>query len=140
MHNPTKHRWMTLLIVAVVLLAGAMAHADVITDWNSTACDIAVAPKLGTAWGYRVLAMVQSAVYEAVNAITKRYAPERVPLDAAPGASVEAAVPAANRATLLQLVPSQQAAIDSAYQAALAAIPAGQAQIAGLTVGEQAAA
>src|SRR5215470_6245964 len=140
MHNPTKHRWMTLLIVAAVLRAGAMAHADVITDWNSTACDIAVAAKLGTAWGYRVLAMVQSAVYEAVNAITKRYPPERVPLDAAPGASVEAAVAAANRATLLQLVPSQQAAIDSAYQTALSTIAESPAKTAGLAVGDKAAA
>ena len=140
MHNTTKYRRMTLLIVAAVLLAGSMAHADVITDWNSTACDIAVAAKLGTALGYRVMAMVQSAVYEAVNAITKRYPPERVPLDAAPGASVEAAVAAANRATLLKLVPSQQAAIDSAYQTALSAIADGPAKTAGLAVGDKAAA
>ena len=65
---------------------------------------------------------------------------ERVKLDAAPGASVDAAVAAANRATLLQLVPSQQTAIDSAYQAALSAMPARQAQTAGLAVGEKAAA
>jgi hypothetical protein len=51
-----------------------------------------------------VTAIVQTAVYEAVNAITKRYPPARAPLQAAPGASVEAAVAAANRATLSQLV------------------------------------
>ena len=34
-----------------------------------------------------MMAMAQLAVYEAVNAITKRYPPERVTLDAAPGAS-----------------------------------------------------
>src|SRR5215471_13468945 len=139
MHNATKHRWMTLLIVAAVLRAGVMAQADVVTDWNSTACDIAVAAKLGTAFGYRVLAMVQTAVYEAVNAITKRYPPERVKLDAAPGASVEAAVAAANRATLAALVPVQQAAIDKAYQAALATLPDTPAKTAGIAVGEQAA-
>jgi len=91
MHNTTKHRWMILLVVAAALLAGSMAQADVVTDWNITAGDIAVAAKLPPP-AYRVMAMVQSAVYEAVNAITKRYPPERVKLDAASGASVEAAV------------------------------------------------
>jgi hypothetical protein len=140
MHNTTKHRWMTLLVVAAALLAGSMVQADVVTDWNITAGDIAVAAKLPPPPANRVMAMVQSAVYEAVNAITKRYPPERVPLDAAPGASVEAAVAAANRATLLKLVPSQQAAIDSAYQTALSAIADGPAKTAGLAVGDKAAA
>ncbi len=140
MHNTTKHRWMTLLVVAAALLAGSMAQADVVTDWNITAGDIAVAAKLPPPPAYRVMAMVQSAVYEAVNAITKRYPPDRVTLDAAPGASVEAAVAAANRATLLKLVPSQQAAIDSAYQTALSAIADGPAKTAGLAVGDKAAA
>jgi hypothetical protein len=140
MHNTTKHRWMTLLVVAAALLAGSMAQADVVTDWNITAGDIAVAAKLPPPPAYRVMAMVQSAVYEAVNAITKRYPPDRVTLDAAPGASVEAAVAAANRATLLKLVPSQQAAIDSAYQTALSAIAESPAKTAGLAVGDKAAA
>jgi hypothetical protein len=135
-----KHRWMTLLLVATSWLAGSLVEADVVTDWNITAGDIATAAKLPPPPTYRIMALVQSAVYEAVNAITKRYPPDRVKLDAAPGASIEAAVAEANRATLLQLVPSQQTAIDNAYQAALAAIPAGQAKTTGLAVGEKAAA
>ena len=135
-----KHRWMTLLLVATSWLAGSLVEADVVTDWNITAGDIAVAAKLPPPPTYRIMALLQSAVYEAVNAITQRYPPDRVKLDAAPGASIEAAVAEANRATLLQLVPSQQTAIDNAYQAALAAIPAGQAKTAGLAVGEKAAA
>jgi hypothetical protein len=112
----------------------------VVTDWNITASDIAVAAKLPPPPAYRVMALVQSSVYEAVNAITKRYPPERVTLDAAPGASVEAAVAAANRATLSKLLPAHQAAIDSAYQTALSAIADGPAKTAGLTVGDKAAA
>jgi len=139
MSNTTKHRWRTLLVVAAALLAGPMAQADVVTDWNVTAGDIAVAAKLPPP-AYRVMAMVQSAVYEAVNAITKRYPPDRVKLDVAPGASVDAAIAAANRATLLKLVPSQQAAIDSAYQTALSAIADGPAKTAGIEVGDKAAA
>ena len=140
MYSTKKQRWMTLLVVAASLLTGPLAQADVVTDWNIKAGEIVVEAKLGAPPANRVLAIVQSAVYEAVNAITKRYPPDRVKLDAAPSASVEAAVAEANRATLSQLVPSQQAAIDSAYQAALSAIPAGQAKTAGLAVGEKAAA
>ena len=140
MSSTKKHRWMTLLMVAASWLVGPLAQADVVTDWSITAGDIAVAAMLPPPPTYRIVAIVQMSVYEAVNAITKRYPPARVKLNAAPGASVEAAVAAANRATLSQLVPSQQAAIDSAYQAALSAIPASQARTAGLTVGEQAAA
>jgi hypothetical protein len=71
--------------------------------------------------------------------ITMRYPPARGPLQAAPGASVEAAVAAANRVTLAALAPVQQATIDKAYQAALATLPDGPAKTAGIAVGEQAA-
>jgi hypothetical protein len=84
--------------------------------------------------------MVQTAVYEAVNAITKRYPPDRVTPNAVHDASVAAAVAAANRATLSRLVPAQQATIDRAYGSALAAIADGLAKTAGIAVGEQAAA
>lgn len=140
MNHTKKHQQIALLVVAASLLASPMAKADVVTDWNITAGDIAVAAKLPPASTYRVMAMAQSAVYEAVNAITKRYPPDRVKLDSAPGASVEAAVAAANRATLAKLLPSQQAAIDSAYQAALSAISDGPGKTEGITVGERAAA
>jgi hypothetical protein len=140
MNNTKKHRGITLGIVATLLLAGPMAKADVVTDWNIIAGDIEVSVKLPPPPVYRAMAMVQSAVYEAINAITKRYPPDRVKLDAAPDASVDAAVAAANRATLMKLTPSQQVAIDSSYQAKLSLIPDGPAKTAGITVGEQAAA
>ena len=122
MYKTAKSYGLILLVVSVSLFAVPLAQADVVTDWNITAGDIVVAAKLPLLPAYRVMATAQLAVYEAVNAITKRYPPERVTLDAAPDASVEAAAAAANRATLLKLVPSQQAAIDSAYQTALSAM------------------
>jgi hypothetical protein len=129
-----------LLAVAASLLAGSLAQADVVTDWNSKVGDIVVGARLGPPPANRVVAIVDTAVYEAVNAITKRYPPDGVQLDPAPGASVDAAVAAANRITLAQLVPAQQAEIDRAYQAALSAIPDGPAKTAGIALGEQAAA
>jgi hypothetical protein len=116
------------------------AHADVITDWNVKAADIIVDADLGTPPANRVLAIANTAVYEAVNAITKRYPANGLKLEAAPGASVDAAIAAANSATLTKLVSSQQVAIDGACQAALAKIADGAAKTAGIAVGERAAA
>jgi PAP2 superfamily len=139
MNHTRKRQQMALLVVVASLLAGPIARADVVTDWNAKASTILVDAKLGAPPACRVLAIVHTAVYEAANAITRRYPASGLPLEAAPGASVEAAIAAANHATLAQLVPSQQAAIDTAYQAALATIADGPAKTAGITVGEKAA-
>ena len=110
------------------MLAGVVlnANADVITDWNIKAGEIVTESKLGTPPAIRAMAIVQTAVYDAVNAVP-------------PGASINAAVAAANRVTLTKLMPAQQALIDSAYQAALAQIADGPAKTAGIAAGEQAA-
>lgn len=118
----------------------SVARADVVTDWNQKACDIVVAAKLTPPAATRTLAIVQTAVYEAVNGITKRYPRGQVKLESSARPSVDAAVAAANRVTLTKLLPSQQAAIDSAYQAVVAAIADGPAKTEGIAVGEKAAA
>jgi hypothetical protein len=135
----TKQCGISLLAIAPLGLIGTVAKADVVTDWNIKAGNIVVAAKPSPGAPYRTMAIVQSAVYEAVNAITRRYPPDRVKLDAAPGASVEAAVAAANRGTLSKLAPSQQATIDDASRAALSSIPDGLAKTEGIAVGERAA-
>jgi hypothetical protein len=140
MNDTRAFRWMVLPVAAASLLGGPIAAADVITNWNATAADITVGSGLPTPPANRMMAMVQTAVYEAVNAITKRYPADRITLNAVPGASVDAAVAAANRAMLSRLVPAQQAAIDKAYASALAAIPDSAAKTAGIALGEQAAA
>jgi hypothetical protein len=122
------------------VLASQGARADVITDWNARSVDIAVTGKVPPPFAMRLTAIVQSAVYEAVNAITRRYPSDSINLEAQPGASVDAAVAAATRATLARLVPSQQAAIDGAYATALANIPDGPAKGQGIAVGAKAAA
>ena len=73
MASKTQYPQWTSLILAASLIACPMARADVVTDWNITAADIVVAAKPAATSRLRVMALVQSAVYEAVNAITKRY-------------------------------------------------------------------
>jgi hypothetical protein len=121
-------------------LGPTSSRADAVTDWNLKACDLVVEAKLGTPPAMRVLAIVHTAVYEAANAVTRRYPAGTLRLDAAPGASVDAAIAAANHSTLSKLLPSLQPAIDGAYQAALAKVADGPAKAAGIGVGEKAAA
>ena len=97
--------------LAAAMLAGALcAHADVVTDANAKAAEIA-SKHPATPPAVRTMAIVQVSIFEAVNAITGRYPAFRAKVTAAPGASVEAAVASATRTTLLKLMPAQQAAI-----------------------------
>jgi hypothetical protein len=126
-------------ISLLVILAGAPgAHADIVTDANARAADVVSrlpAPPITV----RMMAVVQVSVFEAVNAVTGRYPPQRAKLAPAPGASADAAVAAATRTALSKLMPAQQAAIDADYQALLASVPDGPAKTAGIALGEQAA-
>ena len=127
------------VLVSLILALATTAWADVVTDANAKAADIA--SKLpATPPAVRVMAFVQVSVFDAVNAITGRYPSTRAKIAAPPGASVDAAVAAATRTVLLKLMPTQQAAIDADYQAALKSLPDGAAKTGGIAVGEQAAA
>ena len=132
------HLWLAPL-ATVILATASSAYADVVTDSNAKAAEIA--SKIpGTPPAVRAMAIVQVSVFEAANAITGRYpASSRVKVVAPPGASVEAAVSAATRTALLKLVPAQQAAIDADYQAALRLLPDSRAKSDGIGVGEQVA-
>jgi hypothetical protein len=126
------------LLVVMVLAGVSVAGADVITDANTKAAEIA--SKLpGTPPAVRTMAIVQVSVFDSVNAITGRYPAFRVPVTAPAGASLDAAVAAATRTVLLKLVPAQQAAIDDNYNAALRSVADGQAKTDGIAVGEQVA-
>lgn len=133
-------KYLQIGLLAVSSLTSPMASSDVITEWNIKAGDIVGDAKLGTPPSNRVLAIVHTAMYEAANAVTRRYPPDALNVEAAPGASLEAAIAAASRTTLAKLLPSQQAAVESAYQAALAKTADGAAKSAGIAVGERAAA
>jgi hypothetical protein len=128
----------SLVLAAVMLFGAPWAHADVVTDANARAADIA-SKNPATPIAVRTMAIVQVSVFEAVNAISGRYPTFRVKLTAAPGASVDAAVVAATRTALTKLMPTQQTAIEADYQAALKAVPDGRAKTDGIAIGEQAA-
>jgi PAP2 superfamily len=111
---------------AALLSLLGVAHADVITDWNDKANEIVAKVGPGAA-GHRLMAVVQGAVLDAVNGTEPR-------------APVEAAIAAANRATLAALVPAEKAAVEAAYQRAVEAVPESEAKARAIAAGERAAA
>lgn len=139
-HANRVHAARTAVMAAVLAALAGNAAADVITDWNQKAGEFIVESRMATPPAVRVMAIVQTAAHGATNAITRQYPATGPQPEAAPGASVEAAVAAANRGTLGKLLPAQQSAIDAAYQRALAAIADGPAKSAGIATGEKAAA
>ena len=85
-------------VIAMLFLSAASVQADVVTDWNQKASEITVAHQAGP-WGQAPMVLIQAAVFDSVNAVTRRY-PQAgyLKLDAPAGASIDAAVAAVNRA------------------------------------------
>ena len=138
--------------LAVALIAGMLGTAlkpaaaaaptrpDPVVHWNAIALNTSITVgKQNIPQSQVYLARVQAAVYNAVVAIEGQYQPYKSSLAPRPGASVDAAVAAAAHAVLVNDFPSQQAALDQDYAAALQDIPDGEAKSAGIQVGEAAA-
>ncbi|GIF75876.1 vanadium-dependent haloperoxidase [Asanoa siamensis] len=129
---------------AVVLTptAAAAAPPNAVLTWNVHAqtAIYEVARQSPTA-GTRSFAMVQGAVYDAVNAIAGTpYKPYLVAPRADRGDSTAAAVATAAHRVLLSLFPAQADALRAQHDEALAAVPDGRAKRGGIRVGEATAA
>lgn len=104
-------------------VASGICAADEITDWNLVMrLATLTAPVTPAPVTTRVAAIMQAAVFDAVNGIDRHYTPIYVPPAAAPGASKRAAAVQAAYATLVNLFPSQKAKFDQQRTTSLAAI------------------
>jgi hypothetical protein len=137
-------RFSLAVTAAVFALASpALARADAVTDWNTTASTAIVTnagqPPAVSALSY---AIVQGAVYDAVNAIAGGYQPYLARPDANPWDSKEAAAATAAFKMLAWLFPGQLVALQSTYDAYIAALPdePDGSRAGGVAVGEEAAA
>src|SRR5262245_33351972 len=128
-----------MLAIALPAAIPAAARGDAVTDWNAIMQATVSAPPTNPFFQARWGAIVQLAVFEAVNAIAGDYEPYLGIIDAPLGASPEAAAIAAAHRTLATLRPGSAAALDALRATSLAAIPDGPAKEAGITVGEDAA-
>jgi hypothetical protein len=128
------------MLMAIALIASApSAFADVIADWNEKAVAF-VTPRTVPPAAQRVVAMVQVAMFDAVNSIERRYRPYSVQLPTPATASKEAAAAAAAGSVLLGVFPQAEAELRGALAAYLAAIPDSDAKADGIKIGEAVAA
>ena len=84
-----------LVLLSVLMISvwfgSAAARANAVLDWNIIAVNTAVANHQNPFAQARYAAIVQLAVFEAVNSITGEYEPYLGTITAPPGASAEAA-------------------------------------------------
>src|SRR5215469_9845337 len=104
-------------LIQLILLSAAIARADAVLDWNTTALKTTVAAPFNPPVESRNLAIVHAAMFDAVNSIVGEFRPYAVELSAPKGASPDAAAAAAAHFALVQLYPIQQATLDAAYAA-----------------------
>src|SRR5687767_4887565 len=128
-------------IVCVLLFRPSIARADVVLDWNAISVNTLIAEGQNPFSQARFGAIVQLAVFEAVNAITGDYEPY-LGIVAPAGASADAAAIAAAHAVLTNYFtsPARLTALNNARAASLAAIPDGPAKSNGIATGVAAAA
>jgi len=115
-----------LLLIFTVLatLMTTTACADEVADWNRNLFEAARLnnPPTSPLLISRYAALVQAAVFDAINGIDRRYTPVYVEPAAEAGASRRAAAVQAAYAVLVRLYPSQSATLLAKRNASLAAI------------------
>ena len=142
----TMSRSISAAIFGVWVAVGVLApaFANVITDWDEKAL-VVVTPmaSLGGTSPYpaqRMMGMVHAAMFDAVNAIERRYRPYLVQLPADPTTSKEAAAAAAAAAVLATIDSKTAGEMKVALATYLASIPDGAAKSDGVKLGEAVAA
>jgi hypothetical protein len=132
----------SLVVTTIVALnLSPVARGDAVTDWNTIAVDTisaATPPRPGPV-PFLDIAVVQAAVYDAVQAIGGRYKPYKVEISGASGSSPEAAVAKAARDVLISIFPDKSESLDLMYRGYL--VKKGlKENDPGVAVGEKAAA
>jgi hypothetical protein len=120
-------------VLATLICAVLPCHADVITDWDAKGSAVASPAALGE----RELAIVDIAMFDAVNSISPKYRPYLVKEDGFSDASIDAAAASAAASALERLHPSSAADFKAALVEYLKGLPDPHANIEkGVRLGE----
>src|SRR5438105_12845257 len=112
-----------------------------VIDWNQVLLSIVNTPGAQPAniQPTRNFAILQAAIYDAVNSIDRTHQPYLVSVRAPRDASETAAADAAAHTALVGLYPAQQNVVDAEYATELAKVADGPAKDKGVRLGEQVA-
>lgn len=128
-----------VLSLGLAIASPAVARADAVTDWNVIA-STTIVTNAGQPPHVSVLsfAMVQGAVYDAVNAIDRGHRPYLVQPNANPSDSKAAAAATAAFRVLGALFPAQLATLQALYDDYITGLPDNPpgSKAAGITIGE----
>jgi hypothetical protein len=122
--------------VGIVLVGSGVTHADVVTEWNLEALKAVKGANTPPPMAARNLAMVQAAVFDAVNATDPKYHSYHTTVTPQAGASAEAAAVEAAFRVLGSLYPQQLTAFAAKYGQSLDAIPDSPAKQQGRALGQ----
>src|ERR1700674_3377855 len=113
------------VLMLSIVVGSTTARADAVLDWNAIAVNTAVANKQNPFAQARYAAIVQLAVFEAVNSITHHYQPYLGTITAPPDASPDAAAIEAAYLVLSTYFPASQASLYADRTTSLLTIPDG---------------
>ncbi|HEV2845032.1 MAG TPA: vanadium-dependent haloperoxidase [Thermoanaerobaculia bacterium] len=125
----------TALCIAALLGLAGPVRADVITDWNEILLQAIRVDKTSPPKASRAMAIMNVAIYDAVNGLVGGYTPLIYAAEAPAGALPDVAAAAAARKVLVTLFPAQTPTFDAAFDAFYNAIPNSQAKSDGATWG-----
>ena len=114
--NLKPHLTVMLVILTVLIIAPTNVHADAVSDWNLIAVQRigAATPARPAPVSFLDMAIVNAAIYDAVQAIERDYKPYHSTLPGASG-SPSAATAKAAHDILVYLFPAQTGTIDNIY-------------------------
>src|SRR5881227_2741948 len=123
-----------IALALIALVSPKVVHADAVTDWKAIVTNAGQPPPVSVLH----FAMVQGAVYDAVNAIDRGYQPYLVQPSSNPTDSKEAAAASAAFRVLVGLFPTQVGTLQPIYDAYIAALPDNPpgSKAAGIAIGE----
>src|ERR1700745_786257 len=104
---------LSIVMMVGLLFGSPVARADVVLDWNAIAVNTAIANGQFPITQARYAAIVQLAVFEAVNTITGDYQPYLGNIVAQPGASAEAAAVQAAYRVLITYFPNSASVLNT---------------------------
>jgi hypothetical protein len=124
-----------LLVAALLMNPPVVASANVVTDWDETAVAI-IQPRMVPPAGYRAMAIVHIAMFDALNSVEPAYQSYHAQLPTVPDTSKDAAAAVAAGTALKKLVPEAASDVQAALTSYLATIPDSEAKSNGIKLGE----
>lgn len=126
-------------LTAILLCLPGTSGADAVLDWNEHGVAAVLAARQSPPDGARTMAMMHVAMFNAVNAVERRYVSYGFEGHAPGGASADAAAASAAHVILMKLFPDQRETLGKAYAASLKQISGARGVEAGAALGEKAA-